>query len=272
MPGTTWNSAGRDPTETRRRMRYSNSFTLPAIMLLVSSVASAQVGLSHERAGLGLKPQARAAADLAFGGEAAQVWQARGRSDYALYGGARELLQTGLRPAESYAGIVYSFSGGWGSSLEAGYVQESLVAPRSYALTGQLHTALSDGRMLSVGLKYRIYDTDNSSRFGGGGEATIGNGYTLAPYRVPGATYAPSYQLQFSYQHSAASSFGMALGRDVETFTPRFELPGSGPRQFTFTGQHWLTPSWALSYDLMSQDAMSPLRQYGLRLGMRYRF
>jgi hypothetical protein len=252
-------------------MRYAISSTLPAVMLLVSSVASAQIGLSPERAGLGLKTQSRAAAEWAFG-DAAQGWQVRGPADYALYRGTRDLLQTGLRATESYAGIVHSYSGGWGSSFETSYVQESLVAPRSYALSGQLHTALSDVRMLSVGLKYRVYDTDSTSRFGMAGESTIGNGYTLAPYRLPGAAYAPSYQLQFSYQHSAASSFGLALGRDVETFTPHFDVPGSGPRQFAFTGQHWLTPSWALSYDLMSQDAMSPLRLYGLRLGVRYRF
>ena len=253
-------------------MRYANSITLPAFMLLVSSVASAQIGLTPERTGLGLKLQSRAGAEWAFG-DAAQGWQVRGPANYTLYRGTQELLQSGLRATESYAGIVQSYSGGWGSSFETSYVQESLVAPRSFALTGQVHTALSDGRLLSAGLKYRVYDTDNTSRFGMASESVIGNGYTLAPYRLPGAAYAPSYQLQFSYQHSAASSFGLALGRDVETFTPHFDLPGSsGPRQFAFTGQHWLTPSWALSYDLMSQDAMSPTRLYGLRLGVRYRF
>lgn len=242
-------------------------------MLLVSNLASAQVGLSYERAGLGLKLQSRAAAEWAFGGEAAHNWQALSKNDYALYRGTRDVPQPGMRVSESYSGIVHSFSGGWGSSFESSYAQESLVAPRSFALSGQLHSALSDGRMLSVGLKYRVYDTDNGSRFGATNETTIGNGYTLAPYRVPGATVAPSYQVQVSYQHSAASTFGLALGRDVETFTPNFDLPGtSGPRQFSFTGQHWLTPSWAVSYDLMSQDAMSPLRLYGLRLGVRYRF
>jgi len=251
-------------------MRHAISFTLLAAVLLASGAASAE--LSHERAGLGLKPQARAIADWAFGSEAAQVWQARGPSDYALYGGARELPRSGLRPAESYTGIAYALSGGWGYSFEAGYAPESPGAARRYALAGQLHTALSDGRMLSVGLKYRIYDTDTTSRFGAAGETTTGSGYTLAPYRVPGAALAPSYQLQFSYQHSAASTFGMALGRDVETFTPYFEVPGGGPRQFTFTGQHWLTPSWALSYDVLSPDAMTPLRSLGLRLGVRYRW
>ena len=253
-------------------MRYATSFTLPAVMLLASSVASAQVGLSHDHTGLGLKLQSRAAADWAFGGEAAHTWQALSKNDYALYRGTRDMPQSGVRASETFSGIVHSYSGGWGSSFETSYVQESLVAPRSYALSGQLHNELSDGRILSVGLKYRVYDTDNLSRFGMAGESAIGYGYTLAPYRLPGAAYAPSYQLQFSYQHSAASTFGMALGRDVETFTPHFDLPSSGPRQFSFTGQHWLTPSWALSYDLMSQDATSLLRLYGLRLGVRYRF
>jgi hypothetical protein len=75
-----------------------------------------------------------------------------------------------------------------------------------------------------------------------------------------------------NYQHSIASSFGLALGREVETFTPFHDSASSGARQLSFTGQHWLTPSWALSYDLLSQDAASPLRLQGLRLGMRYRF
>ena len=46
---------------------------------------------------------------------------------------------------------------------------------------------------------------------------------------------------------------------------------GAGLRQFSFTGQHWLTPSWALSYDVLSSDPSS-FRLQGLRLGARYRF
>jgi hypothetical protein len=253
-------------------MRHAAPFTLLAVTIFASGVASAEIGLPHGRTGLGLKPEARGVADWAFGNEAAQVWQARGSSDYALYGGARDLPQTAFRSTESYTGIAHALTGGWGVSFEAGYVAETPLAPRRYSLTGQLHTALSDGRMLSVGLKYRVYDTDTTQRNGTGADATIGSGYTLAPYRVPGAVLAPSYQLQFSYQYSTASTFGMALGRDLETFTPYFELPGSGPRQFTLMGRYSLTPSWALSYDLLSQDATSPLRLQGLRLGVRYRF
>lgn len=254
-------------------MRCAASFTFMTVMLLACGTASAQAGLSLERTGLGLKPVARSPGELAFGTEAAQAWQAQLSAGYALYGGARDLPHTGLRATESYAGIVHSIAGGWGASFEAGYVPETLLAPRRYALTGQLHADLSDGRTLSVGLKYRVYDySDSAQRTSAAGDAMIGNGYTLAPYGVPGVMVAPSYQLQVSYQYSTASTFGMALGRELETFTPYFDVPGSGPRQFSVTGRYSLTPSWALSYDLLSQDATSPLRVQGLRLGVRYRF
>src|SRR5882672_7886826 len=144
-------------------MRYLLKPTLIALFTALPTLgpgtAVGQAGLSHERvAGLGLKPQGLAAqpADLAFGGEALQVWQVARASDYALYGGAREMLRPGMNAAESYGGVVYALPGSWGSSFEAGYAPESLFAPQRYSLTGQLHTEFASGGV-SVGLKYRTY-------------------------------------------------------------------------------------------------------------------
>ena len=241
-----------------------------------ASVAIAQSGLTAERFGLGLKASSDASAslhDLAFGSEAAQVWQATRSSEFALIGGVRDAPRLGLRAVESYSGIVYAPPGGWGSSFEAGFAQDTLDSPRRYSLGGQMHTALSDGRTFSVGLKYRAFDADSGLRPGISGETPGAHAYTLAPLRMPGSTFGPSYQLQMSYQHSSTSAFGLALGREVETFTPYLDASGTG-RQLTFTGQHWLTPSWALSYDVLSSDPANPLRfqDFGLRLGVRYRF
>ena len=256
-------------------MRYPFNLAVIALFALATDAAMGQESRVHV-AGLGLTTQtgvAAVSADLAFGGEATQVWQTTRASDYSLYGGMREAPNLGLRAAESYGGIVYSLPGGWGSSLEAGYAGESTFATRRYSLTGQVHASFSEGRSLSVGLKYRVLDTDSGMRYGAPGEMPAPNGYTLAPSRQSGAGYAPSYQVQMSYQHSAASTFGLALGREVETFTPFLDSSGSGQRQFMFTGQHWFTPSWALSYDLQPLDIASPLRLQGLlRLGVRYRF
>lgn len=253
---------------------YYPQLALLILLVIVPGMApAAQVAERQHLAGLGLQSATTTLpADLAFGSEATQVWQTTRSSDYSLYSGARETSRLGLRAAESYGGIVYSPRSGWGSSLEAGYAQESMLTPRRYALTGQLHTALNDGRALSVGLKYRVQDTDAAMRYGAAADAPAASGYTLAPSRQSGAGFVPSYQLQMSYQYSTAGSVGLALGREVETYTPIQDFASSGPRQFMFTGQHWVTPSWALSYDVLSQDAATPLRALGLRLGVRYRW
>jgi hypothetical protein len=201
-----------------------------------------------------------------------QSWYSRQPFDFALFGGARELARIGSGPAETYGGVAYALPRGWGSSLEAGYTPESLFAPRRYALTGQVHSALSGRKALSLGIQYSVYDTDLGTR----GDAPLTNGYTLTPSRIPGAGFAPGYQLQFGYQHSASSLFGFSLGRDMETVASAFDPTGAYPRQLSFTGQHWLTPSWALSYDVLSGDLSGPsplrLQGLGLRLGVRYRF
>jgi len=256
-------------------MRHWFGLTLTAIALTAAVLpltCAAQARLSYGQSGLGLKQQTGIGAELPSGGEVRQFWQTRQPSDFAVYGGARELTRTGLGPAETYGGVTYAFPRGWGSSLEAGYTPESLFAPRQYALTGQVRTALSGRRALSVGIQYRVYDTDLGVR----GDAPLTNGYTLAPSRPPGTSFAPGFQVQFGYQHSEFSLFGFALSRDLETYASAFDPTSAYTRQLSFTGQHWLTPSWALSYDVLSGDLGSPsplrLQGLGLRLGVRYRF
>jgi hypothetical protein len=236
-----------------------------------AGLCAAQAGLSQQTSGVGLRADDRAGgaptAESLLGGDVPSLWQPR-RSDFTLYGGARDLPAFGIGPAEAYSGVAYALPWGWGSSsLEAAFAQESRFAPRRYAVAGQVRTELSaPGRALSAGIKYRIYDTDTGVR---SLEPTPLNGYSLAPSREP------AYQLQFSYHHSPVSSFGLALGRDVETYTSSYD-PTNTARQLTFMGQHWLTPAWAMSYDVLYNDPsnMSTLRLQGLglRLGVRYRF
>lgn len=261
-------------------MRHPSALALIAVALAATGAAgvcAAQAGLSPDRWGLGLKTQGGAETIVpvvpSFG-ESLQLWQVIRSFDFSLYGGARELPPFSTGPAEAYGGIAYAFPRGWGSSLEAGYIQESAFAPRRYAVAGQVQTALNGSRRtLSMGIKYRVYDTDFGAR-GTVGDAWVTNGYTLAPSRPPGASFGPGYQLQFGYQHSVSSSFGFALGRDVETYMSAFDPTGTSRSQLTFTGQHWLTPAWALSYDVLYNDPASPLRLQGLglRFGVRYRF
>ena len=146
------------------------------------------------------------------------------------------------------------------------------LAPRPYELGGELRTELGDSRALSLGIKYSTYELDP----GAPADAAPSNGYKLVPYRQPAAGYAPGYQLRFGYQHSPYSLFGLTLGREMETYATAVDPTSPYPLQLSFTGQHWLTPSWGFSYDVLSGDlgGPSPLRiqGLGLRFGVRYRF
>jgi hypothetical protein len=231
----------------------------------VTGVAAAQIGLWNDRGGLGLRPSTPEPA--AFAGSSVSGPQPSPSRDYELYRGVREVPRAGSLASETYSGVAYSLSRRWESSLEAGVVPESASVPRRYSLAGQLGTALSGGQSVSVGLKFRHYDTTSGTLPYGVPTGAVGSGYALAPSALDS-----SYEVRLSYRYSVTSSFGLALGRDLETLTPGLDSPANGERQLMLTGQHSLSPSWGLTYDLVSDEPGNSMRVQGLRLGVRYRF
>jgi hypothetical protein len=258
-------------------MRHRFGITLAAFLLTVAAAlppltCAAQALLSSEHGGLGLRQPTGSGESAQSGSETRPAWLGRQPSEFTQFGGARELTRGGPGAMEAYGGVAYSISRSWASSLEAAYAPESTLVPRHYAFAGEVRTALSDHKALSVGIKYRVYDAD----LGMPGDSAPVNGFGLAPSRGLGTGYAPGYQVQFGYQHSAFTLFGLALGQEMESYATAFDPATPYPRQLSFTGQHWLTPSWALSYDVLSGDLGGPspmrLQGLGLRFGVRYRF
>jgi len=226
----------------------------------LAGLAGAQIGLGSDGGGLGLRPSAEKPGNP---NEAAQV----SSPDYTLYRGSRETLRSGVASSETYSGVTYPLSRRWESSLEAGVTPESVSAPRRYSLSGEVGTALAKDHALSVGLKLRSYDSLSAIQPYGALGSGVGNSYALAP-----STFDSSYEVRLNYRYGESSSFGLALGRDLETLTPGLDSPANGNRQFMFTGQHALTPNWGLTYDLLSDEPGLSMRVQGVRLGIRYRF
>ena len=146
-------------------------------------------------------------------------------------------------------------------------MHESVAAPRRYSLAGEVGTSLAKGQAVSVGLKLRQYDPTSATEPYSALRGGIGNGYALAP-----STIDSSYEVRLNYRYGTSSSFGLALGRDLETVTPGLDSPANGDRQFMLTGQHALTTKWGLTYDLLSDEPGLSMRVQGVRLGLRYRF
>ena len=118
---------------------------------------------------------------------------------------------------------------------------------------------------------HRLLDQAQEKMRGAGKIGTTGRGIGGAYALTPSALDS-SYEVRLNYRYSGSSSFGLALGRDLETLTPGLDSAANGERQLMFTGQHWLTPSWGLTYDLLSDEPGMSMRVQGLRLGVRYRF
>lgn len=264
----------------RKRICSKMVSALQAVVVLgalsASTLSFAQTGLWDDRGGIGLRQPygASSAASAASPGDQSLQNQPSASQDYKLYSGVRELPRLGASALESYGGVAYPISRKWGSSLEVGVTPETAAAPRRYSLAGQLRTTLSEGSGVSLGLKYRQYEPGFAVRGGSylGDPAGPIRGDELAAPVAPGLYSGPSYEVRLRYRYSPSSSFGLALGRDLESSMPSLNPAYNGERQLMFTGQHWLTPSWGLSYDLLSDDPSGSLRVQGLRLGVRYRF
>ena len=259
-----------------KHMQYMLRAVLP--VLLLAGVAlpeqAAAGGLSFERGGLGLRQPGTAADPTAIRilrGDYALPAAAREDTATTTFSGLRERTRLGLTAPETFGGLAHAFSDRLTGSLELATMESTALASRRYSLAGQLQTALDASSGMSIGVTYRVYEPDYGMRAGAAPEVGAANGYSLVPVRAPGTGLGPSYQLQLHYQYSLTTTFGLVLGRELETFTSGFDATGTGLRQFSFTGQHWLTPSWALSYDVLSSDPGS-FRLQGLRLGVRYRF
>ncbi len=231
----------------------------------LTGAAAAQIGLWNDRGGVGLRPSTPEAP--ASSGSSLSGTQPSPSRHYELYRGVREVPRAGSPAPEAYSGVAYSLSRRWESSLEAGVVPESASVPRRYSLAGELGTALSGGQSVGVGLKFRQYDTTSGTLPYGALRGGVDSAYALVPSALDS-----SYEVRLNYRYGVSSSVGLALGRDLETLTPGLDSPANGERQLMFTGQHWLTPSWGLTYDLLSDEPGNSMRVQGLRLGVRYRF
>lgn len=189
---------------------------------------------------------------------------------FTLYGGTRVAQRLGVGYAQPYSGLRYPLSADWSSTLEASFNPALPASPRGYTLLGRVDRSLPGGWGLSLGLQYNVHELNAP-----GTQMVAGN--WLNPLsqglRHSTSTYGKGYELRLSYRYGVRNSVGLSFG-SVREFDFTRQWLGSYPaegRQYSLTGQHWLTPDWTFSYGLVAQEQGGP-RGQGLRLGLRYSF
>jgi YaiO family outer membrane protein len=80
--------------------------------------------------------------------------------------------------------------------------------------------------------------------------------------------------VQLSRYYGERSYFGISVsgGREVENVGPPLGITSTRIRAVGFVGRHWITPDWALSYELGAHEQGSLYQRRGLRLGLRRSF
>lgn len=255
-------------------------------VLIAQNYESLASGLNAIPAATGLKPP-RAEIEIGHGHETLSNnlpdWnQTYGLASYrmgerkTLYGGLRETRRFGLTDNQAHGGFYYPLSRTWTSNVELSLSPTHEVLPR-YSLYGQAQKSLPGGWGVGMGLRRSEYTLTGVNILSLVGERYWGNfrgAYTLYSGRPEGTASASSHRFQLSYYYADHSAIGLSYstGRQVEDVGPPSGVISSDVQNWTLSGQHWFSPAWALTYDLVNQDQGNLYRRQGLRLGIRHSF
>lgn len=193
-----------------------------------------------------------------------------------LYGGVRETERFSLRDSEVWAGYYHPLSPTWTAQVEASASGEHRVLAK-HSLFGQLSKQLPGGWGISAGLRHSEYTASRVDVLVLGAERYWGSfraGYDLYAGRPEGAATGIAHRFSLNYYYGELSTVGIAAtaGREIENVGPPFGISATEVRNLSLTGRHWMTPGWALSWDLVLHEQGSLYRRQGLRLGLRHRF
>jgi len=159
-----------------------------------------------------------------------------------------------------------------GASIHS--LQDTL--PR-YTLYSHVTRALPGGWGLGFGVRQTEYNFATGNLLSLSAERSFGNvrsAYTLYSNRAEGTDLGSTHRFEVSYLYGERNTIGLAYtsGRDIDSVALPSSLSFSDVRDWTLSGRHWLSPNWALTYDLLSQDQGSVYRRQGLRLGVSRSF
>ena len=149
------------------------------------------------------------------------------------------------------------------------------LIPR-YALSTSFTRALPGGWGLGFGVRQTEYNFSTANLLSFSAERSFGSfrgAYTLYSSRVDGAGLGNAHRFELSYLYGERNTIGLSYttGRDIDNLALPAALSTTDVRDWTLSGRHWLSPNWALTYDVLSQE-QAMFRRQGLRLGVSRSF
>jgi len=149
------------------------------------------------------------------------------------------------------------------------------LLPR-YTLSTSFTRALPGGWGLGFGVRQTEYNFATANLLSLSAERSFGSfrgAYTLYSSRADGAGLGNAHRFEVSYLYGERNTIGLSYttGRDIDNVALPAALSTTDVRDWTLSGRHWLSPNWALTYDVLSQE-QALFRRQGLRLGVSRSF
>ena len=150
------------------------------------------------------------------------------------------------------------------------------ILPR-YTLQSQVTRALPGGWGLGFGVRQTEYHFATANLLSFSAEHNWGSlrsAYTLYSNRAEGAMFGSTRRLELSYSYGERNIVGLSYttGRDLEYMALPLGVSVSDVRDWSLSGRHWLSPNWAVTYDVLTQEQGPLYRRSGLRLGVSRSF
>src|SRR5688572_12129196 len=128
-----------------------------------------------------------------------------------------------------------------------------------YTLYTHVTRTLPGGWGLGFGVRQTEYNFATTNLLALSAERSFGNlrsAYTLYSGRAEGSGLGSAHRFEVSYLYGDRNTIGLAYttGRDFESIAPAPGIALADVRDWTLSGRHWLSPNWALTYDVLSQE------------------
>lgn len=201
------------------------------------------------------------------------AWQKVFTERKAFYGVLRETERFSRVDREVMAGFSYPLGNGRTALLEASGSPTHRVLP-TWSVLGLMQWDLGGGWDVQAGGRHTEYAAAPANL----GLVTVERywkryraAYTLAAGETEGAGSSLSHRIRLSlyYSDRSAVEVGLAAGREVESLGGS-RLLGSDVLSLNLSGRHWLTPAWAVTYDIGWHRQGKLYTRRGFSIGLRH--
>lgn len=207
--------------------------------------------------------------------EFALQWRRKYPDQQVRYVTLRQTDRFDLTDEELGLGVYLPKPDGWGLTLEASLSPDADVLPESSLSLG-ITAPLAKGWVGQFGVRRSAYSEDDVNLVRLGTEYYWGNfraAYTIYHGQLVGSDSGISHLLQADYYYGDGSRIGMGLakGQEASRIDPTTVIV-SDVETVSLVGEHWLSPTWGISYSLGEFEQGSFYTRKAARLGFIVRY